>query len=310
MSKPILKWAGGKTQLINQIEKFLPEEIKNRKLKKYAEPFIGGGALFFYLQDKYKIDETYISDTNKDLILLYKTVKENLNELLKQLLIISNKYHAITIEENRKEYFYKIRELYNEGITESSYQNLTKESIFRAAQLIFLNRTSFNGLYRVNSMGLFNVPFGKYKNPGIYNEKGLKEASKLLKNTIIECSSYQNLPKEFLSNSLIYFDPPYRPLSNTSSFTAYNKSNFNDISQIELANYYKKISKNKNLYLILSNSDPKNSDKNDKFFDELYNQFIISRVSATRIINSKSEGRGKITEILVTNKEFKKVLKR
>ena len=310
MSKPILKWAGGKTQLINQIEKFLPEEIKNRKLKKYAEPFIGGGALFFYLQDKYKIDETYISDTNKDLILLYKTVKENLNELLKQLLIISNKYHAITIEEKRKEYFYKIRELYNEGITESSYQNLTKESIFRAAQLIFLNRTSFNGLYRVNSMGLFNVPFGKYKNPGIYNEKGLKEASKLLKNTIIECSSYQNLPKEFLSNSLIYFDPPYRPLSNTSSFTAYNKSNFNDISQIELANYYKKISKNKNLYLILSNSDPKNSDKNDKFFDELYNQFIISRVSATRIINSKSEGRGKITEILVTNKEFKKVLKR
>ena len=310
MSKPILKWAGGKTQLINQIEKFLPEEIKNRKLKKYAEPFIGGGALFFYLQDKYKIDETYISDTNKDLILLYKTVKENLNELLKQLLIISNKYHAITIEENRKEYFYKIRELYNEGITESSYQNLTKESIFRAAQLIFLNRTSFNGLYRVNSMGLFNVPFGKYKNPGIYNEKGLTEASKLLKNTIIECSSYQEIPKEFLTNSLIYFDPPYRPLSNTSSFTAYNKSNFNDISQIELANYYKKISKNKNLYLILSNSDPKNSDKNDKFFDELYNQFIISRVSATRIINSKSEGRGKITEILVTNKEFKKVLKR
>ena len=302
MSKPILKWAGGKTQLINKIEDFLPEEIKNRKLKKYAEPFVGGGALFFYLQDKYKIEETYISDTNKDLILLYKIVKENLNELLKQLLIISNKYHGITIEEKRKEYFYKIRELYNEGITESSYQNLTKESIFRASQLIFLNRTCFNGLYRVNSNGLFNVPFGKYKNPGIYNEKGLKEASKLLKNTIIECLSYQEIPKEFLTNSLIYFDPPYRPLSNTSSFTAYNKSNFNDNSQIELANYYKKISANKNLYLILSNSDPKNNNKNDNFFDDLYNGFNINRVSATRIINSKSEGRGKITEILVTNK--------
>ena len=302
MSKPILKWAGGKTQLINQIEKFLPDEIKTKKLKKYAEPFIGGGALFFYLQDKYKIEETYISDTNKDLILLYKIVKENLNELLKQLLIISNKYHAITNEEKRKEYFYKIRENFNEGITESSYQNLTKESIFRATQLIFLNRTCFNGLHRVNSKGLFNVPFGKYKNPGIYNEKGLKEASKLLKNTIIECLSYQEIPKEFLTNSLIYFDPPYRPLSNTSSFTAYNKSNFNDISQIELANYYKKISANKNLYLILSNSDPKNSNKNDNFFDDLYSGFNINRVSATRIINSKSEGRGKITEILVTNK--------
>jgi|TARA_B110000196_G_scaffold142590_1_gene123314 DNA adenine methylase len=304
MSKPILKWAGGKTQLIKQIEEFLPEEIKTKKLKKYAEPFIGGGALFFYLQDKYKIDETYISDTNKDLILLYKTVKENLNELLKQLLIISNKYHAITIEEKRKEYFYKIRELYNEGITESSYQNLTKESIRRVTQLIFLNRTCFNGLYRVNSKGLFNVPFGKYTNPGIYNEKSLRGASQLLKNTIIECSSYQNLPKEFLTNSLIYFDPPYRPLSNTSSFTAYNKSNFNDYSQIELANYYKNISENKNLFLILSNSDPKNSDKNDNFFDELYDKFIINRVNATRIINSKAKGRGKITEILVTNKEF------
>ena len=302
MSKPILKWAGGKTQLINKIEDFLPDEIKTKKLKKYAEPFIGGGALFFYLQDKYKIEETYISDTNKDLILLYKIVKENLNELLKQLLIISNKYHAITNEEKRKEYFYKIRENFNEGITESSYQTLTKESANRASQLIFLNRTCFNGLYRVNSNGLFNVPFGKYKNPGIYNEKGLKEASKLLKNTIIECLSYQEIPKEFLTNSLIYFDPPYRPLSNTSSFTAYNKSNFNDISQIELANYYKKISANKNLYLILSNSDPKNSNKNDNFFDDLYNGFNINRVSATRIINSKSEGRGKITEILVTNK--------
>ncbi|MDC3273548.1 Dam family site-specific DNA-(adenine-N6)-methyltransferase [Alphaproteobacteria bacterium] len=304
MSKPILKWAGGKTQLIKQIEEFLPEEIKTKKLKKYAEPFIGGGALFFYLQDKYKIDETYISDTNKDLILLYKTVKENLNELLKQLLIISNKYDAITIEEKRKEYFYKIRELYNEDITETSYQNLTKESIHRVTQLIFLNRTCFNGLYRVNSKGLFNVPFGKYTNPGIYNEKSLRGASKLLKNTIIECSSYQNLPKEFLTNSLIYFDPPYRPLSNTSSFTAYNKSNFNDYSQIELANYYKNISENKNLFLILSNSDPKNSDKNDNFFDELYDKFLINRVNATRIINSKAKGRGKITEILVTNKEF------
>ena len=304
MSKPILKWAGGKTQLIKQIEEFLPEEIKTKKLKKYAEPFIGGGALFFYLQDKYKIDETYISDTNKDLILLYKTVKENLNELLKQLLIISNKYHAITIEEKRKEYFYKIRELYNEGITETSYQNLTKESIHRVTQLIFLNRTCFNGLYRVNSKGLFNVPFGKYTNPGIYNEKSLRGASQLLKNTIIECSSYENLPKEFLTNSLIYFDPPYRPLSNTSSFTAYNKSNFNDYSQIELANYYKNISENKNLFLILSNSDPKNSDKNDNFFDELYDKFLINRVNATRIINSKAKGRGKITEILITNKEF------
>jgi len=302
MSKPILKWAGGKTQLIKKIEEFLPEEIKNKKIKKYAEPFIGGGALFFYLQDKYKINETYISDTNKDLILLYRAVKENLNELLKHLLIRSNKYHRITVEEKRKEYFYKIRENYNEGITESSYQTLTKESTKRASQLIFLNRTCFNGLYRVNSNGLFNVPFGKYKNPGIYNEKGLKEASKLLKNTIIECLSYQEIPKEFLTNSLIYFDPPYRPLSNTSSFTAYNKSNFNDNSQIELANYYKKISVNKNLYLILSNSDPKNSNKNDDFFDDLYNGFNINRVSATRIINSKSEGRGKITEILVTNK--------
>ncbi len=304
MSKPILKWAGGKTQLIKQIEEFLPEEIKTKKLKKYAEPFIGGGALFFYLQDKYKINETYISDTNKDLILLYRTVKENLNELLKQLLIISNKYHAITIEEERVEYFYKIREIYNEGISESSYQNLTKESTGRATQLIFLNRICFNGLYRVNSKGLFNVPFGKYKNPAIYNEKILREASQLLKNTIIKCSNYQNMPKEFLTNSLIYFDPPYRPLSHTSSFTAYNKSNFNDSNQIELANYYKKISENKNLYLILSNSDPKNSNKNDNFFDDLYNEFNIYRVSASRIINSKSQGRGKITEILVTNTDF------
>jgi DNA adenine methylase len=304
MSKPVLKWAGGKTQLLNQIENFLPKAFTDKVVQRYAEPFVGGGALFFYLQDKFKIKETYISDTNKDLILLYRIVKEDLEKLLKQLSIISSNYHAMNTEEKRKEYFYKIRETYNAGISESSYQTLTRKSIERGSQLIFLNRTCFNGLYRVNSKGLFNVPFGKYKNPGIYNENNLRAASNLLKNTIIECASYDGLPNKFLTNSLVYFDPPYRPLSNTSNFTAYNKSSFNDKSQIDLANYYKKISENKNLYLILSNSDPKNSDKNDKFFDELYKGFRINRVSATRIINSNSAGRGKITEILVTNMDF------
>ncbi|MDO5848513.1 MAG: DNA adenine methylase [Methanobrevibacter sp.] len=297
---PFLKWAGGKKQLIEDIDSNLPEEIKETKtIKKYFEPFIGGGAIFFHLMTNYDVKEAYISDINPELILTYNAIKNNPNELLEILGNIREFFIPKTHEE-RKEYYLNVRSEFNQAVPDFDFENYSEEHIQRAAYTIFMNKTCFNGLFRLNKKGEFNVPFGRYKNPNICDVENILAVSKVLKDVKIVNASFLASEEFIDDDSLVYLDPPYRPLPNTASFNTYSKEAFNDDSQVELAKYYKRISE-KGAKAILSNSDPKNTDENDNFFDDLYKDFTINRVFAKRSINSNGEKRGKITEILVKN---------
>lgn len=293
--KPFLKWAGGKSQLLAEIEKFYPFE--NKKFNKYAEPFIGGGAVFFDILNRYDLESIYISDTNADLINAYIVIKNNIFELIRILKKMEDEFLSLD-ELKKKEYYLSKRERFNE----LKIENNSCDDVLKAAHLIFLNKTCFNGLYRVNSKGLFNVPMGSYKNPLICDEKNIVTISEKLKNVEIVCADFKNSESFIDENTFVYFDPPYRPITNTASFTAYTSNSFNDDKQIELANFAKKINE-RGAKIVISNSDPKNTDKDDNFFDELYSDFIIKRVEANRMINSNGKGRGKIRELLITNFE-------
>ena len=299
--KPFLKWAGGKRQLLKQIHCYLPNHIKDSKvIEKYFEPFVGGGALFFFLvSNGYDIKESYLSDINKELILTYKVIQKYPEELIVLLKKYSEDYIPKS-EEDRKKYFYNIREEFNEEMIGFNYEKYPKKRIRRASQMIFLNKTCFNGLYRVNRKGEFNVPAGRSKNPLICDEKNILEVSEALENTTIETADYSDCEDLITKDSLVYLDPPYRPLNNTSSFNGYSKELFDDNCQIELGEFYKIISE-KEAKAILSNSDPKNTNPNDDFFEKIYKDYNIHEVSAKRFINSKGDGRGPIKEILVTN---------
>jgi len=300
---PFLKWVGGKRQLIPEIENLFPKQIQKSKIIDcYIEPFVGGGALLFHLLSNYNVKKAIINDINPDLILAYKIIKFFPNELVNELAKIEKDFLSLDLE-NRKIFYYNdLRLKFNNSIKVNKNIDIDSNTtllISKTALLIALNKTCFNGLFRQNSKGEFNVPFGRYKNPKLLDKKNLLHVSKLLQNVEIYCGSFIDipLPKEI---SLIYFDPPYRPLSNSSSFTKYSKEDFNDEDQKELAHYLRKLDKLGHL-LILSNSDPKNTDLHDDFFDDLYKGFKINRVSAKRFINSKSNGRGSINELLLTN---------
>lgn len=293
--KPFVKWAGGKSKLIPQLTKYYPLELKNGIIERYIEPFIGGGAILIDIVQKYEVKEAYAFDINMDLINCYNVIKNNVEELILEL---SNKEKQfISLDSNdRKQYFYDIRTEYN------SYKPDENINIKRASEFIFLNRTCFNGLYRVNKDGKFNVPCGKYKNPTICDSNNLRDLSKLIKDVIFEYGDYRKSEKYVNSNTFVYFDPPYRPLSATSGFTSYTKEDFNDENQKELAIYYNKLNL-KNAKLMLSNSNPKNVNKDDNFFEDIYKGFYINEVSAKRMINSNAKGRGEISELLITNYE-------
>lgn len=301
-AKPFLKWAGGKSQLLPEIDKFLPTQLKKGEIKKYIEPFIGGGAVFFYIAQTYNIDEFFIIDINEELIIAYKTIQKNVEKLIELLNEIQNNYLFLN-EVKRKQYFYQIREKFNLNKNKIDFKNYHKDWIERTAQLIFLNRTCFNGLFRVNSQGEFNVPMGKYKNPLICNAENLIAISNLLQNTIIHHGNFTKCESWVNDKTFVYFDPPYRPISTTSYFTAYSKYNFNDTKQLELRDFFDSLAK-KNAKLMLSNSDPKNEDINDIFFDYAYEKYRIERVKASRNINSNPQKRGKITELLIMNYEI------
>lgn len=298
--KPFLKWAGGKSQLIDEIIAIFPEEIiQSKYIENYFEPFLGGGALFFYLKSYFKIKKSYINDINPDLILTYRVIQKCPKKLIIQLKEIKMEYLELN-GEDRKEFFFKVRDDYNKKGKNFDYLSVSDESIERAKQLIFLNKTCFNGLYRVNANGEFNVPMGKYKNPAIFEEENIKDVSKALKNTIICNGPFEELGEFIGDNSLVYFDPPYRPLTDSASFTSYTKSRFNDDNQIQLAEFCRSIDKKCSKF-ILSNSDPKNANKEDNFFDELYEGFDIKRVQAKRMINRDKTKRGSINELLIKN---------
>lgn len=290
--KPFVKWVGGKSQLIEQIEKMLPTDSE-KVLTKYAEPMVGGGALFFSLLSKYDFEELYISDINAELINAYQAVKNDVDNLIAKLSEMQMLF--LPMDENGRKYFYyNIREKFNSTI-------LTAETVTeKAAQFIFLNKTCFNGLYRVNRKGQFNVPMGAYKNPTICDDENLRNIHEALQNVTIVCGDY-SLSKSFIDqNTFVYLDPPYRPISETSAFTSYNSDVFDDDDQIRLARFIDEINSS-GAKIVLSNSDPKNVNEEDNFFDDLYKNYKINRVEASRAINSKGDKRGKINELLICN---------
>ena len=288
-----MKWAGGKGKLLKEIEKYYPFE--DEKITKYAEPFAGGGAVLFDILCKYDINEIYVGDINAELINTYITVRDNIEELISLLLKYQAEYVPYEKAE-RKEYYIQKRSRFNE-IKVSGDEN---NNIEQAALFIFLNKTCFNGLYRVNKNGLYNVPMGEYKNPLICDEINLRNISEKLQKVKIVCSDYKQSADFIDEHTFVYFDPPYRPITKTANFTAYTENVFNDEKQIELAEFVEKID-NKGAKFVVSNSDPKNADCNDNFFDDLYKKYNIERVRATRMISCKSKTRGKIGELLISN---------
>lgn len=294
--KPFVKWAGGKGSLLNQLNNYYPLELKNGKIECYIEPFIGGGAVLIDILQNYRIKEAYAFDINLDLINSYNIIKNDVNELISNLKLLEKEYLSLK-KDDRKEYFYNIRKKYN------SYR-LTKDemSLQKATEFIFLNKTCFNGLYRVNKNGNFNVPMGNYKNPTICDEENLTALSELIRNVNFEYGDYKTSQKYIKKNTFVYFDPPYRPLNVTSGFTSYTKEDFDDENQKELALYYKELNNN-NVKVMLSNSNPKNTNKEDCFFENIYKGFNINEVYAKRMINANSSGRGEISELLITNYE-------
>ena len=291
-AKPFIKWVGGKSQLIDQLDMQLPADFGNWANVTYIEPFVGGGAMLFYMLQRYpNIEHAVINDINPDLVTCYRTVRDNPKQLIESLANIEMAYLALKTEERRKDFFMAVRERYNE-------KNL--DPIENTTKFFFLNRTCFNGLYRVNKKGLFNVPFGKYSNPTICDPETILKDSELLQRVEILNGDFEATFEHAQGNSLFYFDPPYRPLSDTSSFNDYAKESFNDDAQIRLKVYCDRINE-AGFHFMLSNSDCKGKNENDNFFDVLYGAYPIERVWASRSINSNPNKRGKLTEILVHN---------
>lgn len=294
--RPFVKWAGGKNKLIPQMEQYYPKELKENKIDVYIEPFVGGGAILMDILKKYNIKKAYAFDINKNLINCYNIIKDKVESLVLELKKLEEEYLKLD-DENRKEYYYDIRKKYNSINIENENEALEKTTYF-----IFLNKTCFNGLYRENRRGQFNVPIGKYKNPTICDEENLIELSKLIKNVTFINGDYRESYKYIEENTFIYFDPPYRPINKTSSFTSYSKEDFNDENQKKLGEYFRKINdNNSNVKLMLSNSNPKNNNEKDDFFEQIYNGFKINEIKANRMINSNKEKRGKISELLIIN---------
>ena len=290
-ARPFIKWVGGKTQLLNEVSKSLPRDFASRQHVTYVEPFVGGGAVMFWILQEYpNIERAVINDINQELICTYRVIQVNVEELIAELAHIQDEYIPLG-SEDRKAYFMEKRARFN-----------TKKTtpVETVALFIFLNRTCFNGLYRVNSKGKFNVPHGKYANPRICDADNLHACSAVLQKVEILCGDFSETGRYAGPNTLFYFDPPYKPITETSSFTSYAKEGFNDDEQVRLRDFCDQISKDKALF-VASNSDPKGVNPSENFFDTLYNHFIIKRVSATRMINSDASGRGAISELIISN---------
>jgi len=272
--QPFIKWVGGKRNLLEQILPLFPQKFNN-----YFEPFVGGGAVFFELFSRglLKNKKVILSDINSELINAYNLVRDYPFELISNL----EKFK----KQHSKEFYYKIRELDRE----EKYNKLS--NLEKATRFIYLNKTCFNGLYRVNKKGYFNTPIGSYKNPNIADKGTILNASKALQNITIKEQSFEEILKYAKKDDLVYLDPPYYPLNNTSNFTSYNSNCFLENEQIELFKVFDKLASN-GVKVIQSNS-------NTKFIRDLYKKYDIKIVNANRFINSKSDKRGKITEVLI-----------
>lgn len=297
--KPFLKWAGGKTQLLPALTERLPPKVRKGEVPVYVEPFVGGGAVYFHFNSRFRFRECHIFDVNEELFIAYTVVRDRVDELIAALQELAREYLSRD-DAGRQAYYREVRNAFNSRRKTITCAQFHPSWIERVAQLIFLNRTCYNGLFRVNSRGEFNVPFGRYRNPPLVNESLLRLDSALLQNTSVHLGDFtQSLP--FMSEeTFAYFDPPYRPISKTARFTAYSQDGFSDADQERLARFFSACNA-RGALLMLSNSDPRNNDPDDDFFDRLYGDFYITRVSARRAINSDGAGRGRITEVVVTN---------
>lgn len=298
-AKPFLKWAGGKTQLLDSIYNSLPPQIQNHNFT-YIEPFVGSGALLFSLLGHFpNLEKAVINDTNADLIITYKTIKNRVNELINVLGKFEKEYHLFKEDpEERKKYFYSKRDLFN---TRSS------DNVNQTALVIFLNRTCFNGLYRVNRNNFFNVPIGSYQTPMICDSQNLIAVSKALENVEILNVDFSETIEYASENSFFYFDPPYKPLSQTSSFNSYSRDDFNDVQQIRLRDFCSLLN-SKGINWMLSNSDVSGHNIDNRFFDELYKDFNITKVRARRSINANPTKRGELNELLITNYQYEQFI--
>jgi DNA adenine methylase len=272
---PFLKWAGGKGQLLKQYEKFIPNRDR---IGRYFEPFIGSAALFFYLQPP----QATLCDINHKLIDVYRVVQQDVENLIE----------ALKVHKNNKTHYYRVRKMKPEKLT----------PVKQAARLIFLNKTCYNGLYRENSRGEFNVPFGRYKNPTICDEDRLRNASCALQGVELRDVDFEEAVEPARAGDFIYFDPPYVPLTATSSFTSYNKYGFSHEDQVRLAETFRRLDR-RGCYVMLSNSSA-------PVVYNLYEGYKITKIKARRSINSKADGRGPVTELLITNGNWRKILGR
>lgn len=290
-AKPFVKWAGGKTQLLEDIRRSLPADLARRRGVVYVEPFVGGGAVLFWILQQFPhIERAVINDINPHLMTTYRMVREQPEELIARLRTLQDEYLPLD-EPERKAYYLRQRDCYNAS---------PLPDVETAALFIFLNRTCFNGLYRVNSRGSFNVPHGRYAHPKICDEGTILSDSRLLQKVEIRCGDFAGTLPYASPDALFYFDPPYKPLSKTSSFNAYAKEDFDDNEQLRLRDFCHQVAA-RGASFMLSNSDAKGRDGNIGFFDEIYKAYHISRVLASRMVNSNPDKRGKLTELLVRN---------
>ncbi|MBJ03829.1 MAG: hypothetical protein CMB65_03945 [Euryarchaeota archaeon] len=360
VAKPFLKWAGGKRQLLPEIQARLPADID--QCTTYVEPFVGAGAVLFHLLENYQFENVHIADINPEIILCYRVLQSSSQEVFRELQVLidaypvkekndtqdpqwfrnmsiefienggkvskiidslkiskstyyswkgrndgppckkkKNKAINFFLKERRRPIFNSLREKWNQSI--SNLVRLSKaEKISRVAQTIFLNKTCYNGLYRVNDDGEFNVPIGSYINPSFPTEEQLIDVQASLQDVKIHHCSFEKCMDWVDGKSFIYFDPPYRPLSETSNFTSYTEGDFDDDDQRKLSNLFRELD-SLSVLLLLSNSDPKETDPSDDFFDDLYSDYTIDRVRSARNISSKGKKRQKISEIMVRNYE-------
>jgi DNA adenine methylase len=289
-SKPFVKWVGGKGQLLPQLRRYYPKELGLGIVKTYIEPFVGGGAVFFDIVNHFPIRSAILIDANADLVNTYLVIQSKTDALLDRLMQFQNQYSS---SKNPEHFFYQKRDAYN-----AAKQKPSKSlSVELAALFIFLNKTCYNGLYRVNSKGLFNTPFGKYANPTICNEANIMSVKRSLEIAEIICGDFSQAYTAVDSNTFVYLDPPYRPISKTASFAAYTASGFNDTEQYRLASLYRDLDENKGAFLMLSNS----SVANDDLLAKWYAGFHLHTVYAARMINSDGNKRGQVAELVVTN---------
>lgn len=298
--RPFLKWAGGKTQLLPELAKRIPQRFcRKGRIERYIEPFVGGGAFFFFLKERFTIEEVILIDVNLDLVLTYRVLQQNPWRVIEILQNLENEYQEGSFD-RRRELYYQVRNLFNEQketLSPDRYDSIWEE---RAAYLIFLNKTCYNGLFRKNRKGDFNVPFGRYKNPAICDVENLLAVHRAIRGIQILWGDFTVSELYIQEGTFVYFDPPYRPLSVTSSFTGYSEQGFRESDQRRLAEFFRSMD-TRGAYLLLSNSDPKNENPLDNFFEEAYKGYVIERVPANRFINCNPSRRGKIYELIIRN---------